>query len=352
MQKSGKRNNDKGSAMQKCLSLFPSHTVSRICSLLLLCLILPLLTSCESKRTIAHDLEERDANEILVYLDNKGVKASKQKQGEVSGGGAKKLVLYDIVVSTEDETRAYALLNYAGLPRRAGRGLLDIFGESGLVPTEIHETVKYQRGLGEDIAQTIRKIDGILDAEVNISFPKEDVLNPNAVKEDIKASVYVKHSGVLDDPNSHLATKIKRIVAGAVPGLKYDNVNLIPDRARFSDIPIGNMNTRSEDEKQLVNIWSLTLAKESVSLFRIIFFSFIIVVLAAVLLVVWIGWKVHPLLHNHGGLKGLFSLKPISTEKTEPTEIKEETESGEPKEMTNADVNADFEGDLDVDVKK
>ena len=42
-----------------------------------LSLFLPLMTSCESSRTIVHDQDERSANEILVYLSSKGIDASK-----------------------------------------------------------------------------------------------------------------------------------------------------------------------------------------------------------------------------------------------------------------------------------
>ena len=52
------------------------------------------------------------------------------------------------------------------------------------------------------------------------------------------ASVYVKHRGILDNPNSLLVTKIKRLVSSAIPGLEIDNVSVVSDRALYADITL------------------------------------------------------------------------------------------------------------------
>src|SRR5262249_43137820 len=153
-------------------------------------------------------------------------------------------------------TEAMALLSQQGLPRKRSESILKIFADSGLVPSEMQQQIKYQAALAEQIANTIRKIDGVLDADVQISFPKEDVLNPAANKQKITASVWVKHNGILDDPNSHLTTKIKRLVAASVPGLDFDNVTVIPDRARFGETSTGVI-SGGEEERKWVSIWSI-----------------------------------------------------------------------------------------------
>jgi len=299
---------------------------------MLLGLCLFFLTGCGSKRTIVNALDEREANEILVFLAGKGIDASKTVNLEAAGGGGgSKVVLWDIQVDTDRATEAMALLNQAGLPRRRTQSLLNIFAGGGLVPSELQEKIRYQAGLAEQIASTIRKIDGILDAEVQISFPEEDPLNPGKKKGSITASVYVKHNGVLDDPNSLLIPKIKRLVAASVTGLDYDNVTVIADKARYSTTT-PNFNTFGEEEKPLVNIWSITLAKESILRFRILFFSFVIAILFLVLCLFWISWKAGPLLKKHGGFKQLFHIHPISTEVPPVAEAPTETAEKESKE--------------------
>jgi Type III secretory pathway, lipoprotein EscJ len=146
--------------------------------IILLCFCLPLLTSCESRKIIVNGLDEREANEILVFLSNKNLDAVKVANAGAGGGGGSKLVLWDISVDSAQALDAMAYLNQAGLPRRRSQNLLNIFTGAGLVPSEMEQKIRYQAGLGEQIASIIRKIDGILDAEVQISFPEEDPLNP------------------------------------------------------------------------------------------------------------------------------------------------------------------------------
>lgn len=319
--------------------------------LLFVCTCLTLMTGCESRKIIVNGLDEREANEILVFLSNKGIDAIKVQSTAASGaGGGSKIVLWDISVDSTQALDAMAYLNQAGLPRRRSQNLLNIFTGAGLVPSEMEQMIRYQAGLAEQIASTIRKIDGILDAEVQISFPKEDPLNPAEKKEKITASVYVKHNGVLDDPNSHLTTKIKRLVAASVPGLDYDNVTIIGERARFNEFPLGVAPSTSESEKKFVSVWSIVLAKESVTRFRVIFFTFTLLILLLILALVWISWKVYPLLKEHGGLKELFQLHPVHAEKSaaeeKPEEKHEEKGEGPPAE-TKDDKKSLADKDVD-----
>lgn len=338
-----------------------SHLISyakfyrmRVLYSLLILLIFPLLSGCEKNRTIVNGLDEKEANEIIVLLSTKGIDAEKIKSSEgTGGGGAQKAALWDISVPEEETTQAMSILNNAGLPKKKAQNLLNIFSNTGLVPTDMAEKIRYQAGLASQIASTIRNIDGVLDADVLISFPDEDPLNPNAPKKDITASVYVKHSGVLDDPNTHLISKIKNLVTSSVSGLKYENVTLIPDRARFTETSLG-FNPKSEEEKQFVNVWTVTVAKDSVTRFRIIFFSFSILILLLILAFVWVAWKTFPLLKPYGGVKSLFHLKSVQVSRQEAADAtkseaaKEVIKNEMDKESSLAEEGMDFDGDVDI----
>lgn len=276
------------------------------------CFFLPLLTSCESRKVIVNSQYEREANEIVVFLTQRGIDATKVASPTSGGGGSKGPALFDISVPAEQATEAMSVLNQAGLPRKPSQNLLNIFSNVGLVPSEIEQKIRYQAGLAEQIASTIRKIDGVLDAEVQISFPEENPLNPAEKKERPTASVYVKHNGVLDDPNSHLITKIKSYVAASVPNLDFNNVTVIPDRARYSEQPAGVLQT-GEEEKHYVSVWSLVIAQESLNRFRAIFFTFIVLILLLLLSLIWLIWKIFPLMRAEKGYKELFSLHPFKT---------------------------------------
>lgn len=324
------------------------YALLRFLSLIfLMCICIPLFTSCSSTKTIVNGLEEKDANEIIVFLQSKGIDASKVHSTEGGGaGGGAKVVLWDIHVPSESAMEAMSLLNQSGLPRRRGQSLLGIFSAGGLVPSEMQEQIRYQAGLAEQIASTIRKIDGVLDSEVQISFPKEDPLNPGKFKQKITASVYVKHSGVLDDPNSHLLTKIKRLVAASITGLDYDDVTVIADRARYSGVPTAGAGASNEEEKQFVSVWTIIIAKDSVTRFRILFFSFLLLLLLLLLGLIWLAWKIYPLLHKYGGMKELFHTHPIDLSKTEEID-KGKKEAAEKPAAEESKEKSEEEGKMD-----
>lgn len=283
----------------------PFHTYLNY--FVILIFTLAFIVGCESKKVIVNNLDEKEANEILVYLSNKGIVATKVPAPTQGGGGAAAAPQWNISVDSGDASQAMFFLNQVGLPRRPEKSLLNIFANTGLVPSGIQDKVRYQAGLGEQIASIIRKIDGVLDANVQISFPEEDPLNPNASKQKATAAVYIKHNGVLDDPNAHLATRIKRLVAGSVNGLDYDNVSIIGDRARYADSPL---TLSTAEEKPFVHIWSLVIGKESVTLFRIIFFSFIALFLIFLFLLIGLIWKFFPLIKEMG-VKSLLNIRPL-----------------------------------------
>lgn len=310
------------SATQK-VNFFPLRMIWT--TLALICAFF-LLTSCEGKKTIVYGLEQNDANEILVFLASKGIEGEKVKSTE-GGGGGSKITLWDIAVDTAHANEAMWQLNQQGLPRRSSQSVLGIFSTGGLVSSDLQEKIKYRAALAAQLAGTIRKYEGVLDADVQVSFPEEDPLNPGKSKGKITASIWVKHSGILDDPNSHLATKIKRYVASAITGLNYDDVNIVSVRSQVGSRPEG---PSIEDEKQYVDIWTLILSKESVSRFRWIFFSLISLVLLLGLALTWLFWKTFPLLAKHGGIKSLLSIKPIGEGSSEEKKADAEIVAKEP----------------------
>lgn len=315
----------------------PRKMTIKIVNLLLLFVFSMLLVSCSSRKTIVNSLHERDANEIIVLLNTKNIEATKvqSSQGGGAGAGAGKVVLWDIEVPQNQAIEAMNYLDQAGLPRKINENLLEIFGTPGIVPSEMQERIRYQAGLAQQIANTIKKIDGVLDASVIISFPKEDPLTGKAMGM-LTASVYVRHNGVLDDPNLHLREKIRRLVSASVSGLSYDNVTVIGDRASLTE-PSIEMPASSETP-QLIKIWSIELTKESAFLFRFILFSLILLNLIFILFIVWFSWKLYPMLKDIS-LNKLLSTKQIKIEKAEVREMPKE----QPKEPKKKEVEKEID---------
>jgi type III secretion protein J len=260
-----------------------------------------LLAGCTANQSIVSNIDERDANEIVVFLASKGIvaqKVSAPATGAAAAGSASEL--YNISVSDDQSTQAMALLNRYGLPRRQGTNLLTLFAGGGLVQSDREETIRYQAGLAEELKNTIRKMDGVLDADVQISFPPADVTPvPGAPPPRATAAIYVKHQGVMEDPNSHMEVKIKRLMAGSVNNLAFEDVSVIADRARLADITLqsdGEMIGPKALQQTYVSIWGVVLTKASLARFRFIFFSFIFLLLVLTGGMGWLLYKFYPLM--------------------------------------------------------
>jgi len=268
--------------------------------LLFILLSFLLLTGCEKPSVIVNSIPEREANEIVVFLASKGIPAMKiaASSGGAVGGAATE-AMFNISVDEKQIVDAMAILNSNGLPRKKAPQLLELFAKSGLVSSEREENIRYQAGLSAQIAGTIRKIDGVLDADVKLSIPQEASGIPGATtgpQRKITAAVFVKHQGILDDPNSHLVTKIKRLVSGSVSGLDTSDVTVISDRARFADISVDELTEEiTPQAKEYVSIWSIVLSKGSTSRFRVLFFTLIISMILFALLLIWMLWKFYPI---------------------------------------------------------
>jgi type III secretion protein J len=277
--------------------------------------LLLILAGCENSRVIINGVEEREANEIVVFLASRGINAQKVEAKAANVGANAGPTMWNISVPEGTTTDAMAILNQNGLPRKKGTNLLELFAKQGLMTSEKEETIRYQAGLEQQIANTIRKIDGVIDADVQLSFPAEStsVGGPTqAAPTRVTAAVYVKHQGIVDDPNSHLVSKIKRLVAGSVNGLDINDVTVISDRSRFSDVTLGSaMEAATFQPQDYTSIWSIVLSKGSVLRFRFLFISLILTNLFLLVVVMWTLWKIYPILTTQGGFRSLFSATPL-----------------------------------------
>lgn len=306
----------------RCLSYFSEFKSRRLIQLMALLVCFAAFTGCQSRTTIANNVSERDANEIVVLLNSKGIEAVKSPVPVSAIGGTSGQQMWDINVPASQITEALSILNHAGLPRVKGTSLLDLFGTQGLVPSDLQDRIRYQEGLSEQLATTIRKMDGIIDANVQITFPQEGEERP------LTASVYVKHRGILDNPNSLTITKIKRLVASAVPGLTTETVSVVADRALYADISLESPEQKLLEEKEYVSIWGIILAKGSATRFRIIFYTFIILLFLLLCALIWLVWKLFPIIQRKGGLQSLFHPEQFEPSLFAEPKEKEEEEGG------------------------
>ena len=287
-----------------------------------LAMFLLFLTACSSQQSIVSDLPEGEANEILVYLASKGIPALKLKGSSEGGGGT--AVTYEISVPEEQSLEAMAVLNSAGLPRPKGTSLLDIFQGGGMMQNDTERAIRYQAGLAEQLAGMIRRFDGILEAAVVLSIPTADQLNANPAQK-TTASVYIKHQGVLDDPNNQLSNKIRRLLSGSVSNLSVDDVIVVSDRSKYADVTLPPSIEPIMATAEWRSVLGIIVEESSVGGFQLLLGTLLVIILLLLVAVGWLVWKLTRQIHVFG-LTSLFTTVPYEAH---PTEISEEAPPNE-----------------------
>lgn len=289
------------------------------------------ITGCGSQAVIVNNIDEKEANQIVFILGQNKIKAEKITGSSESNNE----VLWSIQVPSTSKLDALAILNKKGLPKKRSQSLLNLFANQGLVSSERAEQIRYQAGVAEKIAGMIRNIEGILDAEIQLSeMAKEETL-PGATptkQNPITAAVYIKHVGVLDNPNTFLPLKIKRLVASAIPGLSPDNVTIMDEKVNFRPA------MKAQSTYQIVRVWGIELVHSSESTFRWIFFSMLTLLIIMAATILWLIWKIQWILGQEGGFKALFTLQPFHkpTEAEKKSALEEENFSESEEEETTA----------------
>lgn len=176
--------------------------------LLAVCLV---LAGC--KVDLHANLDESDANQILAALIENGIGATKS-----SGDGG-----YSVRVAESDIAAAVAILSAKGLPREKFETLGSAFQKSGLIASPFEERVRFVYALGEEVAATIREIDGVISARVHVVLPEEVQFGKPASPS--SAAVFIKHDPLVD--LAYLIPQIRRLVSSSINGLDYSAVTVL-----------------------------------------------------------------------------------------------------------------------------
>lgn len=174
--------------------------------LLVFCLA---LAGC--KESLYSNLNEQEANEMLVVLAQTGIDSQKSRVSDEE---------WSISVNQQDLPVAIEALKRAGLPRTRFANLGDMFKRDGIVSTPTEERVRFLYGVSQELSNTLSKIDGVTAARVHIVIPENDPLADRALPS--SASVFIKHDASLD--LHPMLPSIKSLVLRSVEGLTFDTV--------------------------------------------------------------------------------------------------------------------------------
>ena len=168
---------------------------------------------------VQNRLAESQANEIIVALHKHGVGATKKaSQGATADGR------FDVFVTSGDLGKALNILSAADLPRESDPGLNDIFGQGGLVPTVTEERARYHSAIAGELAESIERIDGVLDARVHLAIPDRRTFVLDETPPSPRGSVLIKYR-----PGNapYDVEAIRALVAGAVEDMQKESIAVI-----------------------------------------------------------------------------------------------------------------------------
>ncbi len=129
-----------------------------------------------------------------------------------------------IMVPASQVGRVRMDLAAAGMPRQGGAGYELLDTQSPMSMTSFMQRVQRLRALEGELARTIMTLDGVKSARVHVVMPERESFARDAPKP--TASVAVSMFGPTRLPPRQ-AMAIRLLVAGAVPGLKQDDVSVL-----------------------------------------------------------------------------------------------------------------------------
>ena len=170
------------------------------------------VAACDSD--LYSNLSEVEANQMLAVLMSNGIKATKVQKGKDG---------FTVSVEDREMLRSIGLLNDRGFPRNTRESIGKVFQKSGIMSSPFEERVRYIYALGEEVAQTLSQVDGVVTARVHIVLPDAPQLG-QAVKPS-SAAVFIKHQPGID--LDFFVPQIRRLVSSSIEGLDYTAVTVV-----------------------------------------------------------------------------------------------------------------------------
>jgi type III secretion protein J len=181
---------------------------------LLICVLAAAALLAGCKETLLSKVTEPQANEVLAALSEARIDASKESIDETH---------WQVKVDDAKIGQALVFLRNRGLPAQPSATMGEVFKKDGVISSATEERARYAFALQEDIAGTLRRIEGVVDARVHVAIPHTDPLATRVTP--VSASVFIKYRPALDI--DIMAPSIKSMVMSSVEGLDFRNITLV-----------------------------------------------------------------------------------------------------------------------------
>ena len=227
-----------------------------------------LTLGCEV--TVQEGMDEDQANGVVVALDAAGIAARKERQGRPGESPN-----YAVLVGRDELGRSLAVLRAAGLPQESSPGVEEVFAAPSLVPTPAEERARYAAAVSGELAQSIRRWDGVLEARVHLAVPDARAFALDDEPPRPRASVLIKHRA---GAAPYADNSVRALVAGAVENMRPEDVAIVSVIA----------GTAPADTADFVHLGPIAVSRGSAAVLKVFFGGSLILHILMAAGLVWV----------------------------------------------------------------
>ena len=188
--------------------------------IILVTLLAAMLVGC-LKQELQSGLTEQEAQEIILALKQNGLDADRQI---VVKGKELPTWIVSVRGGNQNLVAAWRILQENGLPRQRVKGLDEVFGTPGLIPTAGEEKAKLLVGLSGEISRTLKSVAGVVDARVHVVLPENSPLLEKSQWSPTTAAVLLRYRGAQPPLKEE---EVKALVSKGVEGLTPEQVAVV-----------------------------------------------------------------------------------------------------------------------------
>lgn len=179
-----------------------------------------LLAACGGK-PLYSQLDETQANQVMGALIAAGVDADKNPSPSKTG--------WEVRVATSDFPYAMQVLAAQGLPRAQFANGCDVFRKEGFASSSTEERGREQCALQQELADTLTRFPGVVDARVHVTLAERDPLGGTNQDSSVAVAIFEAPGTSMRDRE----TDIKLLMKDSVKGL----VDLNKVTVKFAEAP-------------------------------------------------------------------------------------------------------------------
>ncbi|MGF1691470.1 flagellar basal-body MS-ring/collar protein FliF [Photobacterium kagoshimensis] len=199
--------------------------LAAIAALVTVAVVLGLWQGSSQYRPLYGEAEQFDRSQVIAVLEEKGLDYYVEPQKG------------SVMVDRNSLGKARLALAAAGVEAQLPAGLEILSQDSSLGTSQFVENARYRHGLEGELARSIMALDAVRNVRVHLAMPKQ-TLFVRRDKEQASASVIIslQPGQTLD---AEQVTAIVNLVAGSVPELEADQVNVIDQQGNLLSALVG-----------------------------------------------------------------------------------------------------------------